>query len=194
MKLEQLQARLLELEAENRFLRERLQFLEYHPTIAAGLRGETLVSQAVNGTLTVFTASSDVVISDSGLRLEVKYSKLNQAVAKIGASTQRWTWSRPLGQNNSKVYDRLILVGVADIRYRTQYCDPESPFVIFDVPFAEVAPLARKSGTHWNIQISTNPLRSSTAPAQALFKQYQVSPAELTRRYGNIAAALPGRD
>ena len=64
------------------------------------------------------------------------------------------------------------------------YTDPESPFVIFDVPFEHVSALLGDGGL---IQVSTAPPgvthgRVSEA-RRLLFSAYQTSQRELVRRY-----------
>ena len=176
-------ARIEALEAENAHLKQRLCFLEYAPTLAAGMQGEQLVAKAVDGVVTTFTAGADVSIERNDQLLEVKFSTLNVAVQGQKNATTRWTWPRPLGYKGSKVFDRLILVGPVDTRHRKEYLDDE-PYVFFDVPFSEAQALTVLGGTHRNIQITTNPRTVKTPAAKKLFSQYMLSFAELNTRYG----------
>jgi hypothetical protein len=89
-----LEQRILELEAENARLNRELDFLKIHPTIAQGIKGETLIGQLVDGVVTAYADSYDV-LTPTGLRIEVKYSKLNHPM-KV-APTKRWNWGKPLG-------------------------------------------------------------------------------------------------
>jgi hypothetical protein len=175
-------ARIEALEAENVQLKQRLQFLEYAPTLAVGMQGEQLVARAVGGVTTPFTAAADVIARNDEL-LEVKFSTLNTAVRGRKNATTRWTWPRPLGYKGSKMFDRLILVGQADTRYAAAYADNE-PYVFFDVPFCEAQALTILGGTHRNIQITTNPRTAKTPAAIRLFSKFMLSFAELNSRYG----------
>lgn len=176
-------ARIEALEAENAQLQQRLYFLEYAPTLAVGMQGEQLVAKAVDGVMTTFTAGADVSIAHNDQLLEVKFSTLNVAVRSQKNATTRWTWPRPLGSKESKVFDRLILVGQADTRHRAAYPDDE-PYVFFDVPFSGAQALTVLGGTHRNIQITTNPKTAKTPAALKLFSEYMLPFAELNARYG----------
>jgi len=171
------------LETENAQLKQRLCFLEYAPTLAVGMQGEQLVAKAVDGVVTTFTAGADVSIQRNDRLLEVKFANLNVAVRGNKNATTRWTWPRPLGQTGSKVFDRLILVGPTDTRYRAAFPDDE-PYVFFDVPFSEAQALTIRGGTHRNIQITTNPRTARSPAAIRLFSEYMLSFAELNIRYG----------
>lgn len=72
-----LKQRIAELELENAKLKNELDFLKTHPTITQGIKGETLVAKLVGGSATSYSDSYDVTTS-TGLRIEVKYRKLNQ--------------------------------------------------------------------------------------------------------------------
>jgi hypothetical protein len=74
------------------------------------------------------------VTTRSGHRLEVKLSHLNSPTS---SSTLRWNWERPLGRNETKEYDFLVLVGEKDPRYEAQY-PTGLPYVCFMVPKREV--------------------------------------------------------
>jgi len=152
--LRALRLRLQELQAENERLRAELSFLKLHPTISQGLRGETLVLQLVEGVSTSYAASYDIRTS-TGLKIEVKYSKLNQPM-KV-APTMRWNWSKPLGWlDKGKDYHFLLLIGEKDHRYSEQYLDC-TPYVYFLVPIDEVPSVMDHGRTiGGSIQITTN--------------------------------------
>lgn len=173
-----LRAELQTLLEENRLLREQLDFLTGAPDIRAGIKGETLISQAVGGIVTIHSEAHDVTAA-SGTRIEIKYSRLNRP--SLRSASMRWSWNYPLGLKQKKTYDRLVLVGDADGRYREHYVDPASPFVIFDVPMVAVRSLIQADN---HLSITTNPLRGGNGTRRTLFEDYQVSLGELTTRYG----------
>ena len=147
------EVRIRELEGENQQLRTENQALRRKLGASSwridGRRGEDFVARLIGGTLTTGSAPYDLV-SASGVTFEIKCPNLNEAVS--GQITNRWSWSHILGANRGKRFDRLVLLGPTDPRYRSAYADPGSPFVIFDIPFAEVG---RLLGCGDLIQIST---------------------------------------
>lgn len=171
------------LEIENRKLREtiaslseRLSFLETHRTLAAGLRGETLISDLVNGKITAYATPHDIEVTATGQVIEVKLAKLNKPVRT--STTHRWAWSKVFGESGRKKYDHLLLVGEADLKYREQYRDQGSPYVLFLVPYADVKALSVKTGRNESIILTTNP-RKAKSVAAPLFSRFQVSREEL---------------
>ncbi|HEY6071561.1 MAG TPA: hypothetical protein VIU85_09325 [Chthoniobacterales bacterium] len=180
-----LQKRIRELETENLLLRADNKRLRNKLGAAAwridGRKGEEFVVELIGGTLTKGSASHDLV-SAKGTTFEIKTANLNEAVS--GEITNRWVWPHILGANQSKRFDRLLLLGPSDFRYRGHYSDPESPFVIFDVPYEEVRPLLGRSGL---IHISTAPpnvRRARTSRTrELLFSRYQTTRKELKKRY-----------
>jgi hypothetical protein len=184
----ELRNRMRELEAENVLLRADNRRLRKKLGAAAwridGRRGEEFVAELVGGELTTGSAQYDLM-STKGVTFEIKCPNLNEAVA--GEITNRWSWSHVLGSNRRKKFDRLLLLGPTDHRYRTNYADPESPFVMFDIPFAEVQSLLGRGDL---IQISTAPLevrKGRLSPKrQILFARYQVTRKQLTERYGSL--------
>jgi hypothetical protein len=177
----QLRRRVAELERENEILRAKVTFFERAPWMRDGIRGEQVVAELFGGTTTPVNERFDVRTRSNRVHLEVKYSNLNIAVA--GQPTKRWTWPRVLGFDGRKIYDSLILVGDADVRYQHFYRDPTSPFVFFDVPFSELSAVAR--GTQQIVQVTTNPRKARTDVARGLFGRYQTTPDELISKYRN---------
>jgi len=171
-------ARLQALEKENALLKQRVAILEGTPVLSQGIRGERLISEMLDGKMTVHTTSHDVELKD-GTTLEVKFSRLT--VPMPNCNTKRWNWCYPLGSRFTKVYDRLLLVAEADPRYLEQYADPESPYVFFDIPFDEIG--AIKGSENW-IGLTTNPCSKRKSRRQVLFEQYQVTRTILKERYG----------
>ena len=124
------------LKAENEALRRQVAdlerqvlFLTTHSTLAAGMAGETIISKIISGKMTPYAEAFDVA-TVGGLRLEVKYARLNRH-SKESLNTRRWPWGKVFGESGNKNYDFLILVGEADERYREKYKSPESQYVIF---------------------------------------------------------------
>lgn len=174
-----LRRRVAALEQENETLRAKVTFFDYSPWMRDGIRGEQVVAKLIGGTMTAVNERFDVLTQSTRVRLEVKYSKLN--IARAGVITQRWTWAHLLGYDRSKSFDSLILLGVADSRYKHLYRDTASPFVLFDVPFRSLSKIVR--GTSQRVQISTNPLKAHTDVAKALFGRFQVTRHELRSKY-----------
>lgn len=178
-------ARIRELEAENKQLRIDNQRLRRKLGASAwridGRRGEEFIANLIGGNLTKGSAPYDLV-SPSGITFEIKCPNLNEVAQ--GKITNRWSWSHILGRNRCKRFDRLLLLGPMDPRYQNRYADPESPFVIFDIPFDEVNPLL---GSCDMIQISTAPLdirKSRKSRTRiSLFTRYQATRQQLVERY-----------
>jgi hypothetical protein len=177
-----LRRRVAELECENEILRAKVTFFERAPWMRDGILGEEIVAELIGGTTTRVNHRFDVVTRLKTARLEVKYSNLNLAVKNSIA--KRWTWAHILGFDRAKKFDGLILVGVADVRFRHSYRDPASPYILFDVPYADLAAVVRHSTQI--IQLTTNPLTARTAVARALFDRFQLTPDELISKYRNV--------
>ncbi len=108
------------LQVENAGLKAELAFLKQHPVFLAGLKGENLVCDLMNGKLTDFAEKFDVTAGK--YKIEVKYSNLG--IPYRNAITKRWSWSKPLGwKDKGKIYDFLVLVGEKDHRFPNQYID-----------------------------------------------------------------------
>ena len=184
----ELRNQIRQLEAENALLRADNKRLRKKLGAAAwridGSRGEEFIAELVGGDLATGSAPYDL-ISENGTTLEIKCPNLNEAV--VGQITNRWSWSHILGSGRKKKFDRLLLLGPTDHRYRASYADAQSPFVIFDIPFREVEPLL---GTGDLIQISTAPLEVRkgrlSRKRQILFSRYQITRKQLIERYGKI--------
>ncbi|KAA5610442.1 hypothetical protein [Rhodovastum atsumiense] len=185
------------LEQENQALRKRIArleqeiaFLRGHPTLARGMAGETLVATLTAGLLTKPTASADVE-TPSGAILEVKYSALNKP--HPAATTLRWVWQRPFGMFGAKKYDFLILIGEKDTRWSDSYKNRSSPYVMFCVPYSDVARITVASDGQATraIFLTTNPAKARSSKASALFRDYEVTEDELVTRFG--IDAQPGQ-
>lgn len=173
---------LVAAQAENALLREKLAFFDTHERLAAGIRGEQLVVELVDGVLTTPNHSYDVVSLRKSVSFEVKYSSL-RPVGRLKRA-QKWAWAGVFGGGGKKSYDRLILVGECDVRFRHRYKDKLSPYVLFDVPFERAIALSRPGGTAGRvIRMTSNPWGVRSA-AKELFREHEVTGEELTRRYG----------
>lgn len=119
------------------------------------------------------------------VRLEVKKSSLGSP--NKDERGRPWIWSSIRGRGGNKEYDRLILLGEADERYRKDYKDSTSPYIIFDIPFQEVDNLIVSGGTSRDmIRLGSNPgarRRKKIARARVLFDKYQLSFDEFKERY-----------
>jgi hypothetical protein len=142
-----------------------------------------LIASVIRGAVTAAGCAHDMVCVDAGLRIEIKLSQLNVAIR--GRGTQRWAWTKVFGESGNKKYDRLVLVGVADERFRTQYRDPRVPYVFFDIPFPRVGALCVpvQSGRYKAIFLTTNPASIRSFRSKTLFSDYQTTYSELVR-YG----------
>lgn len=174
------------LEAENARLRNEVEFLRGNPTLAKGMKGESLVARLVSARLSRRGASHDLESSTGEFFLEVKYSSLLNIIS--GRPIRRWVWTKLFGELGRKKYDRLLLVGDADPRHCSSYSDPSSPYVLFDLPYEAAVELAGgvKPGRYSSIHLTTNPLTVKSERATALFQTYQVSVSELKRRYASL--------
>lgn len=182
-----LKQRIAELELENARLKGELDFLKVHPTIAQGIKGETLIAQLVGGSVTSYSESYDVCTS-TGVRIEVKYSKLNQPM-KV-APTRRWNWSKPLGWlDNGKDYHYLLLIGEKDSRYFDQYPDT-TPYVYFLVPIQYVPEVMDKGKSVGGmVQITTNLAKLQKKVNRPRLLDFQVSFECLKPLLANAAAS-----
>ncbi len=179
------------LVAENHALRQQvahlkaeLAILKQHPTLAAGIRGEQLFADALNGKLSVANAGHDIRLPGGSI-LEVKTSALNRPVLKT--SSRRWAWAKVMGSSGKKLYDYLLLIGEADDRFRAAYKDPVSPYVFFLVPFNEVATLGNETKGTVGIQLVSNPAKARGVSAP-LFQRYEMTLQELQTHFGVSAS------
>jgi len=86
--ISRLSERIRLLERENAQLKKEVEFFRRTPTLAQGLKGETLIANLTGGVRTGCKDPHDVTVK-SGDRLEVKYSHLN-VPNRYG--TKRWNW------------------------------------------------------------------------------------------------------
>lgn len=172
------------LEVENTQLRNEVNFLREHPTLAKGIQGESLIAQLISANISHRGASHDLVSIHSELLFEVKYSSLLHV--NTGYSTRRWVWTKLFGELGYKQYHRLLLVGEADPRFSSFYTNPLSPYVFFDLPYNIAINMSGgiKPGRSSAIHLTTNPHTVKSKRSRILFQDYQVSASELQYRYG----------
>jgi hypothetical protein len=176
--LEQLAAENDLLRARVRALEEKINFLGQHATLSAGIKGETLAARFTGGTTTPHTMPHD--IAASGETIEVKYAKLSRPVQ--GRPTLRWQWNKIYGERGGKAYTSLLLIGEADPRFREDYLDPDSPYVLFLIPFSEARSLCIK-GNPLMMTLSSNPAASRGSSA-SLWTRWQTTVTQVEERYG----------
>jgi hypothetical protein len=165
-------------------LEQKVAFHENHPTLAQGIKGESLIAKLIGGDFTSHNASHDLLILDKNIAIEVKLSRLNTAVRKVTSTTMRWTWANVLGIVKEKEYDYLILIGEADSRYKKYYMDKESPYVFFLIPREEVhsITISTNSGRARTVQLLSNPMKAKSS-ASKLFSEYQVTIKQLENKF-----------
>lgn len=165
-------------------LEEKIEFLTKHKSIALGISGETLIAKIVKGNLSGVSESFDVTVPNGAL-IEVKYAKLNLATKQYAKPTKRWAWSRVFGNGGKKRYDYLVLIGEKDDRWEQYYKEPSAPFVLFCVPYGEVASLVidTDGGRFKGIQLTSNPLKAKSR-GSVLFSRHQVTASELVATFG----------
>ena len=174
-------------------LQAQLRFLGQYKSLAAGIRGELLISNAVDGVLTVHTAPTDVLAPD-GTRIEVKYAKKTSPDGGKDNTHLRWQWQKVFGETGMKKYDYLILIGEIDGRYNARYLDTESPFVMFCLSPSDVRSVMTKGTRGANgINLSCNPANQRSL-ASRLFRDCQITSSELTARFGLSAVSAVADD
>jgi hypothetical protein len=157
----ELRKRVEELEAENRKLRVEIECLLTHPTILRGIRGETLICEALDCQRTDHNAGHDIHLKRRGLRIEVKFARLNDPNRAAATSTRRWAWANVFGTGGRKEYDVLILI-----------------------PYAEVLALTVRTGENKrSIQLTSNPATNTGSSAAPLWTRYQTTLSQLAARY-----------
>jgi hypothetical protein len=168
---------------ENKMLKKKLILLEKHPIIVKGIKGEKIILNLLNNAQpSKPQASHDIELLTDDLTLEIKFAKLN--LAGKNTTTQRWSWMKVLGESGKKEYHRLILIGDTDPKFKNKYKDPESPYIVFDVPYDKVDHLSIHSGKgKKNIQLTTNPDTAKRSKAAILFSRYQITFTELSEKY-----------
>ena len=110
--------------------------------------------------------------------IEIKFCNLNEAVP--GKITRRWNWPHILGSKRAKSFDHLLLLAPHDPQYHARYDDPESPLVIFDIPFNDIPALLEPDGS---IRTSTHPFRFRRTTHRKLVCEYQITREGLVERY-----------
>lgn len=151
-------------------MRERDRLLALQP-FKRGREGERYIAKLVGGTIT--NARHDVNMK-TGQRLEVKWGRLRTRVP--GKKTMGWTWRHLLGEDGKKKYNRLILLGPVDERFRKR---TDGPYVIFDIPFAAVALLPNPKC----LSVSTDPNRGFSKISARLYRRYLTTEHDIRKNY-----------
>ncbi len=167
--LVRLKRRVLELEEENAALKKENEALEKRIRFARGVPAEEFVAKLTDGVRSRYKDGHDVT-TGRGRRLEIKMSHLNSPGS---SKTRRWNWDRLRGDNETKDYDFLVLVGDKDPRYASQY--PSGlEYVCFLIPRGEVDTVCSRGDC---IALNTN-LNTVRAHKGILLKKYLLhSPA-----------------
>jgi hypothetical protein len=169
--------------AENDRLKREVEFMRGHPTLAKGIRGETIFAKLLRATRAARGSPHDLVTRGGEFRLEVKYSSLLRTYSN--REGRRWVWTKLFGEMGNKQFDRLLLIGDLDPQFRDTYLDPGSPYVIFDLPYQDALELAdgAQPGRRSRLHLTTNPQTVTSWKSRALFNGFQVQVSELLRRY-----------
>ena len=172
----QLRRRIASLESELQKCQERVAELEGRRPHAAGRTGEEYLASLLGVKPTIPNSPYDIV-TPTGARLEVKTSKLN---VHKHANGSHWGWTKPLGNDGDKKYDRLVLLAEPNPQQTGHYARPFVRYVIFDISFTEVPQFlnARR-----DIFLGTNPLRVFSRTTSRLYSEFQITEAEFIRRY-----------
>ena len=176
-----LRGRIKILENNKKLLEAQVKFLTTHQTLRAGITGETIIANAVEGAITPYARSYDV--QSRAWKLEVKFSRLRRAGSRKGDNL-RWAWLKLFGEGGNKTYDFLVLIGEKDDRYRENYLDTSTrPYVFFLIPQDDVASLVHHSRGYQGIWIRSNPRGRRHSRADRLFSTYQISYEDLEQRF-----------
>jgi hypothetical protein len=167
------------LERENTQLKKEVEFFRRTPTLAQGLKGETLIANLTDGARTGYKDPHDVTVK-GGDRLEVKYSHVN---VPNSSTTRRWNWHSVLGSAHNKKYEHLVLVGEKDPRYEDQY-PADLPFVFFLVPRSDVDHI--KTGN--DIALNTNLATARASKSLALKRHLVMAEDTFTNLLGTAEA------
>ena len=160
-------------------LEAQLRFLGQHKTLALGMAGEQLVAKLSGGITTGHTSRHDIEMQ-KGQKIEVKTASISVPVAAKPNSGKRWQWHKIYGQDGGKTYDWLVLVGRADPRYKGLYLDEDSEYVIFLIPYNELANYITSGNM---IVLSSNPITASGRSA-GMFSDRQVLARDLAGMVG----------
>jgi hypothetical protein len=173
-----------DLELENTRLRAEVEFLKSNPTVAKGLKGESLIANLIHARISKRGAGHDLESHKGSVLFEVKYSSLLKGPRNV----KRWVWSKLYGERGNKKYNRLLLVGDVDPRFAHKYADPESPYIFFDLAYQDVIRFTRgiRPGRQSRMELTTNPNSVISSRASALFESFQVHPDELSYRYPDL--------
>ena len=145
---------------------------------------EKYVAEKAHGVLCDSIHSPYDVLSASRHKLEIKVSKLISPNKKGAPLSTVWKWNRLLGDDRNKVYDRLILVGLATKRAQDEdWRNQREPrrYEFFDFSFEEAQTLAEQ--TRFQVLgINTNRLKTHALLGRFVWAHH-IEPEELVQRY-----------
>ena len=158
-----------------------------HEGAVTGKAAEEFIAELLAGESTTRNAGHDLIVK-GGQRVEVKGSKCNTFKNTAdGPDRQSWTWHNFLGVGKQmKTYHRLILVGEAPPEHCTEFRDPMSPFVIFDVPIRiarQIASERRDERGLFAYRLMARPSSAKSSRWNRVLWTYEVTRDELIARY-----------
>jgi len=156
--------------------RARVAELEARRPHAAGRKGEAYLASLLGVHPTSPNCPYDI-LTPTGLRLEVKTSRLN---VHQHANGSHWGWTKPLGEDGDKDYDRLILLAQPNPDCIDYYAQPFVRYVIFDIPFSEVTAFLNKRR---DIFLGSNCHRVFSGTAIRLYRDFQITEAQFIDKY-----------
>ncbi len=178
--------RINELQQELLKCQRKIEELIDHPTLVAGLTGETLIASFVKGKLSDKGASYDFELIN-GDRVEIKLSKLN--IPMKGYPTLRWTWDRVLTSDGgcAKDYKYLILIGEKDERYQS-FEEDKSNFVFFLITKEEAKEFSAPKDLSGHINLTTNSKTQRTNIGKKMWKKRK-APQEIYKLLNNCKSS-----
>lgn len=183
VQLEKINLRLLEDIAMHKALREPA---NRHSSNSTGQEAEEYVCKLLGTNKTERNADHDFVIGRK--RFEVKGSKCNLFYSGKNRkhAYYRWTWHNFLGVGRNKTYNRLILVGEADLARQNSYRDRRSPYVIFDVPIAFAKKIVEQrviTNNRFAFHLISHRAGAKTSRLCQQMWDFETTRAELKKRY-----------
>jgi hypothetical protein len=147
-----------------------------------GREAQQFIAELTNSKLIVDNRVGYDMISPAGLKFEVKSSKLFNSGLNF---TNRWTWQSPFGKSNQiRIYDVLFLLGQPDLRFRKWYLEPDSPYVIFEIPYKQIRSLAGISEKV--IRLLSNPHGRYRSHAHSkLYNEFQTTRKAIKQKFSS---------
>jgi hypothetical protein len=186
--IKNLRSELAEAKLEISRLRKQLRGFNHHIGTKTGADAEKFIlSLFPRGKSTSTHSRHDLEVGKC--LIEIKGSGCHSN----GNSTshQKWVWHKLRGSGGKKRYHLLVLVGIADPKYQSQYKHQDCGYVIFAIPHQGVNSFraAAKGGTQ---SLGTDPHSVYSEQRQKLW-EYQVSPRGLKLKVRELNRRLRGR-